>query len=283
MDCRFKAIGATGADGGCKLGATWCSQDGKHWSAPRCFSTASWTPAYAWDTHNNVFVRVASFSVCCVFLSDAAHCHQSPSNNGAPWVLMGRHKDSTYGRQAARATSPDFLHFGNMSLTIRGTLEEQIYATVGFTASSASGRPSPARQEDELFLGLSMVIHANNTGNYYTNRSLPGNPSELGDEVDVELVMSTDTVSWERVFPGQPFIPRGTQPEDPDRRLIYASKQPFAVNGSVLLYYAGNRNYHDATEECRGCKGALHPGGSLDLARLRLGGSAICTGWCSRC
>ena len=77
-----------------------------------------------------------------------------------------------------------------MSLTIRGTLEEQIYATVGFTASSASGRPSPARQEDELFLGLSMVIHANNTGNYYANRSLPGNPSEVGDEVDGERVVA---------------------------------------------------------------------------------------------
>lgn len=47
---------------------------------------------------------------------------------------------------------------------------------------------------------------------------------------------------------------------------------PFAVNGSLALFYAGNRNPHNAHEE-QGPMGN-HPGGSLDLARLRMDGWA---------
>jgi hypothetical protein len=86
-----------------------------------------------------------------------------------------------------------------------------------------------------------------------------------GDKtVDCELVWSPDSVKWERVLPGTPFIPRG--PKDSyDGGCIYAQAgSPVVKDGQVWIYYGGSREVH------RGWKRHCLP----CLARLRMDGFA---------
>ena len=231
-DCRWKAIGETPADA-----PKICKDSGAVWCSA---DGLNWTVAHCigslgsrWDTHNGVF----------------------KPRRDRPWVVLSRSTNFSIGRQESRGTTQDFL--GNYSqqtmLNLGQTSQSQIYAMRGFSASVASGRPEPALSKD-LYLGLTMIYH-----------------SGTAPTVDCELSMSTDTVSWTRVFPGTPLIPRGSAGSY-DASLNYCGSVPFAVNNSLALYYMGNRNPHNAHEE-QGPMGA-HPGGSLDLARLRLDGWA---------
>ena len=146
---------------------------------------------------------------------------------------------------------------------------------VAFSAAEASGRERYAQNERHLFLGMTAIF----------NEDIPGGPVHttaykrlfsLGcvahsdgavlQTVDCELSMSTDSVRWRRVFPGTAFIPRGPEGSY-DGSLNFCGARPFAKNGSLQIYYMGNRNRHSAREEWPPF--GSHPGGSLDLARLR--------------
>ena len=90
------------------------------------------------------------------------------------------------------------MYFDRLLVKIRLNLEQtnghQIYAMRGFSASAASGRAEPSLGAD-LYLGMTMIYNAG-----------------TAPTVDCELSMSTDTVTWSRVFPGTPFISRGPVP-----------------------------------------------------------------------
>jgi hypothetical protein len=82
--------------------------------------------------------------------------------------------------------------------------------------------------------------------------------------VDCELAWSADSVNWQRIAPGTPFIPRG--PKDSyDAGCIYAQAGvPVVKDGQLWIYYGGSREVH------RGWKRHCLP----CLARLRLDGFA---------
>ena len=232
VECRWKGIGQTpGA-------APQCTDSGAVWCSP---DGLNWTTprcigslSSRWDTHNNIF----------------------RARRGGPWVVLSRSAIFSIGRQESRGTTQTFRP-GNYSqqkmLDLGQTSANQVYAMRGFSASAASGRAEPPLGKD-LYLGMTMIYH-----------------QDAAPTVDCELSMSVDTITWQRVFPGTPFIPRGPDGSY-DAKLLYCGSVPFAVNGSMALYYAGNRNPHNAHEEWAPV--GAHPGGSLDLAQLRLDGWA---------
>jgi hypothetical protein len=78
--------------------------------------------------------------------------------------------------------------------------------------------------------------------------------------VDAELAWSPDSITWQRVTPGQPLIPRGANGA-PDSQCIYAmSGPPIARDGNLLIYYGGSDFPHTGWK--RHCL--------LSLARLSL-------------
>ena len=176
------------------------------------------------------------------------------------------------------------MHFSEHEVVLTGNADSrEIYAMRGFSAAAASGRAEPEAGKD-LYLAMTMIFrdvwYEFPPGVWVEPNSactLPPVLALLSDfaksilfvaAVDCELSMSTDTVHWTRVFPGIPFIPRGVAGSY-DAKLNYCGSQPFAVNESVALYYMGNRHPHNASEVG---PFSAHPGGSLDLARLRLDG-----------
>ena len=254
VECRFRALGTTAgklqpAPGSCSgpcpspicnhaYGASWCSPDGKHWSPPVC---TNGTLGSRWDTHNNFFRPW----------------------RGSPWVVFSRSTNWTFGRQESRGTTENFVDFAPAGsagplgdVVLRDSDAHEIYAMVAFSAAEASGRERYSLNERHLFLGMTAIF----------NEDVPG-----GATVDCELSMSTDTVRWTRVFPGTAFIPRGPEGSY-DGALNFCGARPFAKNGSLQIYYMGNRNRHNSREEWPPF--GSHPGGSLDLARLRLDGWA---------
>jgi hypothetical protein len=58
--------------------------------------------------------------------------------------------------------------------------------------------------------------------------------------VDCELAWSPDSIRWQRVAPGVPFIPRGSKGSY-DSACIYAPSGPaIAQDGRLLIYYGGD-------------------------------------------
>ena len=82
------------------------------------------------------------------------------------------------------------------------------------------------------------------------------------DTVDCELAWSPDTVTWERVCPGQPLIPRG-EPGAFDWGCIYAAVSPVNDSEAMRLYYCGSDDTHGSWR-----------GAALGLARLPVDGFA---------
>jgi hypothetical protein len=252
--CRFKAVGTTSGrlqphndscSGKCPsaecnhgYGAAWCSADGIHWSAPRC---SNGSLGSRWDTHQNFFRPW----------------------QGAPWVLFSRSSNWTFGRYESSGTvawsaDAQAVVFSPQKGVLHGTDAHEIYTMTGFSASEAAGRPPYVLDERHVLLGMTMIYNEQGAGE-------PG----TAPTVDCELSMSTDAVSWHRLFPGTSFIKRD---RDYDQNLLYCGSRPFWINGSVQLYYAGNRNNHGVHEEWP--PWGSHIGGSLNLARLRRDGWA---------
>jgi hypothetical protein len=98
-----------------------------------------------------------------------------------------------------------------------------------------------------LYLGYVMLYHAG------SDRS-----------VDCELAWSPDSVTWQRVQVGRPFLPRGAKGSC-DSACIYAPAGPaIAQDGKLLIFYGGSDFPHQGWKRhCLPC-----------LARLRLDGFA---------
>ncbi|MBM3890562.1 MAG: hypothetical protein FJ388_15730 [Verrucomicrobia bacterium] len=141
-------------------------------------------------------------------------------------------------RLVARAESPDFIHWTKPEVVLRSLPHEgknrQTYCMPAFPYANG-------------YLGFVMMY---NVG---------------GDKtVDCELVWSPDSVKWERVLPGTPFIPRGPK-ESYDAGCIYAQAgDPILKDGKLWIYYGGSTAVH------RGWKRHCLP----CLARLRVDGFA---------
>jgi hypothetical protein len=141
-------------------------------------------------------------------------------------------------RFVARSSSADFLNWEKPAVVLRGLPEEsgehQTYCM-------------PVFRYANVYLGFVMMYHV-----------------KSGRTVDCELAWSPDSVKWERVAAGVPFIPRGEK-ESYDGGCIYAQAgAPVVKDHEMWIYYGGSREVHQGWKRhCLPC-----------LARLRLDGFA---------
>lgn len=139
-------------------------------------------------------------------------------------------------RVVARSQSEDFLHWTPATVALRSTAEEgkkhQAYCMPAFGYASC-------------YLGLVMMYHAG------TDRS-----------VDCELAWSPDSVTWHRVRPGVPLIPRGPKGSY-DAGTIYAQAgPPVLVDGRLRIYYGGCEKVHRGWDRsCLPCLATIRPDG----------------------
>lgn len=141
-------------------------------------------------------------------------------------------------RLISRLESDDFLHWKSSGIVLRSALDEgratQTYALTVFPYAN-------------LYLGYVMMYHLGS-----------------GRVVDVELAWSHDSIKWQRVQPGTPFLKLGAKGSY-DSGCIYAQAGPPVMqDGKLLLYYGGSPTVH------LGWKRSA----SLCLARLREDGFA---------
>ena len=121
-------------------------------------------------------------------------------------------------RMVARFESDDFIHWKNSGMVLRSTAEEgkatQTYALTPFRYGN-------------VWLGYVMMYHAGK-----------------GRAVDCELAWSPDSITWKRVTPGAPLIPRGPKGSY-DSECIYAMAGPAIAQGNdLLIYYGGSETPH---------------------------------------
>ena len=100
-----------------------------------------------------------------------------------------------------------------------------------------------------LYLGLVMLL----------------NEDGDNDTVDCELAWSPDTVRWERICPGTPFIPRGPLGSY-DGLCLYAGAYPIERQGDTLLYYGGSNGKHSGFRDGFFCLAHLRPDGYAALS-----------------
>lgn len=125
-------------------------------------------------------------------------------------------------RTSARSESADFINWTAPREILKGAgLDDQIYSMVFF-------------KNRDLYFGLPSVFYAG-------DRALSHH-----DCVDIQLAYSGDTVSWDRIAPGQPFIPRGkgAYPDgEYDCGCCFASA-PVEDGEEIRIYYMGGNGSH---------------------------------------
>jgi hypothetical protein len=141
-------------------------------------------------------------------------------------------------RTVARFESPDFLHWEKGQLILRSSPDEgkgrQTYCMPSFLYAN-------------IYLGYLMMYNV-----------------ARDQTVDCELTWSPDSVTWHRVNPGTPFLPRGPQGSYDSACIYGPAGPPIAQDGKLLIFYGGSDFPHKGWK--RHCLPAL--------ARLRLDGFA---------
>ncbi len=135
-------------------------------------------------------------------------------------------------RLVGRVESGDFTHWTKATEVFRALPTEttrQLYAM-------------PVFQYAGIYLGLAMFIDTKT------------------DTVDCELTWSPDTLTWSRVCPGQPLIPRG-EAGAYDSHCIYAAAYPVIETDEIKLYYGGNNGKHFGWRDGFFCLARLRPDG----------------------
>jgi hypothetical protein len=121
-------------------------------------------------------------------------------------------------RLVSRLESDDFANWRSSGVVLRSGIAEgrstQTYALTVFPYANG-------------YLGYLMLYHIGS-----------------GRRVDVELAWSPDSLHWERVAPGHPFLANGPEGSY-DSGCIYAQAGPAVVqNGRIPVYYGGSGTPH---------------------------------------
>ncbi len=140
-------------------------------------------------------------------------------------------------RTVLRSESADFAHWSRPVEIMRGAdAHDQIYSL-------------PICRYRDIYIGLPSVFHKGDEA------------AANWDTVDTELAFSVDSVTWERICPGEALIARGegSYPSGAyDCGCVYAAA-PIIHEGVILIYYGGSNGLHNNWRE-----------GSLNLATLEL-------------
>jgi len=81
------------------------------------------------------------------------------------------------------------------------------------------------------------------------------------DRVHCELAWSPDTLRWERISPGTPFIPNSSIQGDYDWGCVYAADAPIVMKDGIRIYYAGSNGMHRYWRDGFLCLATLRPDG----------------------
>ena len=121
-------------------------------------------------------------------------------------------------RMVSRLESDDFSNWRSSGVVLRSGIDEgratQTYALTVFPYANG-------------YLGYLMLYHVG-----------------AGRRVDVELAWSPDSLHWERIAPGQPFLANGPEGSY-DSGCIYAQAGPAVLeDGRIPIYYGGSPTVH---------------------------------------
>lgn len=157
-------------------------------------------------------------------------------NNAFYDVYRGKYVAITRGfdgqRTVLHSESDDFENWTPTKEIFRGNVNHQIYSMPVFTYSG-------------IYIGLPTIFH---TGL---------NDINIDDTTTCELAWSYDTEHWERICPGEEFIPNGNNlmkyplGSDYDCGCIYAASSPIIdeANNRILIYYCGSNFKHTRFRE----------------------------------
>jgi len=200
------------------------------------------------------FIKYGILSVA--FSPDGIHwgpaiaCPEADSagdtHNNAFWApTLGKYVGITrewgepFGRQVARTSSEDFINWRKCEIVLEG-LEER-YQTYAM----------PVFYHGGVYLGL-VAIH-----------------DQEADRVWTELTWSPDTVEWNRVLPGTPFIPNDGKEGDYDWGCVYAAACPVFLEDEIRLYYGGSDGYHGSWRNGFFCLATLRPDGFAGYKQIK--------------
>ena len=116
-------------------------------------------------------------------------------------------------RVVGRTESPDFVKWSKAEAILSGVREKQTYAM-------------PMFRYGDVYLGLLMIIRLSE------------------ERVHCELAWSPDTLRWERIDPGTPFIANSPSEADYDWGCVYAALSPVVTEQEIRIYYAGSNGQH---------------------------------------
>lgn len=139
-------------------------------------------------------------------------------------------------RTLTRSESTDFINWTKPWETLKGSgLDDQIYSMTFF-------------KNRDLYFGLPSVFHAGDGALIHN------------DCIDIQLAYSGDTINWDRIGPGQHFIPRGrgTYPGgEYDCGCCFASV-PVEDGEQLRIYYMGGNGSHYKFRETGLCLATVH-------------------------
>ena len=133
-------------------------------------------------------------------------------------------------RIVGRTESSDFLRWTKAVEVLRGNPENQTYAMPFFRYA-------------DIYLGLVMIIRLSE------------------ERVHCELAWSPDTLRWERINPGTPFISNSSIQGDYDWGCVYAADAPIVMKDGIRIYYAGSNGMHRYWRDGFLCLATLRPDG----------------------
>ena len=133
-------------------------------------------------------------------------------------------------RAVGRTESSDFLHWTKAVEVLRGKRESQTYTMPFFRYA-------------DIYLGLVMMIRLSE------------------ERVHCELAWSPDTLRWERINPGSPFIPNSPIHGDYDWGCVYAADAPIVTKDGIRIYYGGSNGRHAFWRDGFLCLATLRPDG----------------------
>ncbi|MGB3121642.1 MAG: hypothetical protein WBE58_22650 [Verrucomicrobiales bacterium] len=133
-------------------------------------------------------------------------------------------------RIVGRTESADLQQWSRAAEVLRGDAQHQAYAMPVFRYAG-------------VYLGLVAVFRSEE------------------DRVHTELAWSPDTVSWQRIQPGTPFIGNSATEGDYDWGCIYAAASPVILEDGIRIYYGGSNGRHTSWRDGFLCLSTLRPDG----------------------
>jgi len=161
------------------------------------------------------------------FNSDTAQCAFRDPGSGR-FVAFVRVRDGSGQRSVGRTESPDFTTWSEPRLVYAPTPEDRARNGQFYSLS--------VTPYEGLYIGLVWIF--------------PATPASADWKADApvtwpELVVSHDTVHWQRVAFGEPFLANGPAGSF-DHRQIRTASSLVALEDRILLLYAGSPDPHVA-------------------------------------